>query len=325
MPLAHLCAPGRVTCVCCLCSGWAPCPRLTWLLRGLWVLTSSPRKAAPCSGGPRPPGFSPSPCRPCTAPAESPQGPGSPVGWQRTQGHAAVPEQGPVTRWSTNPWAVRAQAAVTGTCPARKRTVCGLGSVLVGPAPYSSPPRAAAGWEEGRQGDGSACGAPPSLTACPRSTSWWPRGRSRWPRAAWRSSARPSGPTPRSPRGRAAACSKWGRGQGLPRNGVPVSHKGRPGERGPGLASALCQPWAVSRAWPLVPHAGHSGTRVGWARVGGITPTGTEVVCACVRGCSTAPALEDLRGRGRSQGRALVTALLYLKCVQGWWGASGPT
>ncbi|NXP19796.1 NECA3 protein, partial [Scytalopus superciliaris] len=39
------------------------------------------------------------------------------------------------------------------------------------------------------------------------STSWWPRGRSRWPRTASRSSGRRSGPTPRAPPSRAAACT----------------------------------------------------------------------------------------------------------------------
>ncbi|KFV50586.1 N-terminal EF-hand calcium-binding protein 3, partial [Gavia stellata] len=46
--------------------------------------------------------------------------------------------------------------------------------------------------------------------ACPLSllsTSWWQRGRSRWRRAALRSFARRSGPTRRSPLGRAAACT----------------------------------------------------------------------------------------------------------------------
>lgn len=61
------------------------------------------------------------------------------------------------------------------------------------------------------------------LTACPPCrASWWPRGRYQWLRVASRSFARRSGPTWRSPRRRAAACSKCG------------------GE-GAGQPSALCQ------------------------------------------------------------------------------------
>lgn len=167
LPPAHLCAPGRAACVsCCLCSGWAPCPRHTWLLRGPWVLTSSPRKAAPCSGAPRPPGFSPSPCRPRSAAAERPQEPlwaGRGHGDVRQSQSRALSPGGART-----PGFAGAVSAVTGMCPARKRTVYDVGSVpgVVAPTPCLSLPSAAAGWEEGRQGDDCACGAP-LLTACP--------------------------------------------------------------------------------------------------------------------------------------------------------------
>lgn len=49
--------------------------------------------------------------------SRSRKAPGAPLGWQGTRGRAAVPEQGPVPRWSTNPWLCGRSLCCNGDVP----------------------------------------------------------------------------------------------------------------------------------------------------------------------------------------------------------------